>query len=141
MKISHDEITSEHDYSLQEGSHAYGYYPSHCCESYTNLKIDDKEFYISWQTGQSYEHNDYNCPSNDLCISEGGGTDPFLILVSAMYESDFEDAEIMRDIMIEAKESLPALQTEDQLFELYVYLNDITPVFEHEFPNLTDVGG
>jgi len=117
------------------GNNLYGYYKLHNLDVYNVITIDNKEYQAVYQTGQSFLHNDYNCPDPDLAMSTEGGASHELYLISYMYESDFNDDAILNDILSELKDLKFPAQTKDDLFQVWEFLKDNLPMIENYIDN------
>ena len=55
-----------------------------------NIEVRVAEYTATLQTGRSYDHNDYNCPSNNLEVYDDR-SDLILFKLWMSYESDLDD--------------------------------------------------
>jgi hypothetical protein len=134
MNISTTEFVSKHCHSKKEGNYLHGRYAFHCVYAYNDIKIDDIELRAHYETGELYNYEDYDCPSNELELSEGSSILPgaesseVLIIINKLYESDFDDdEEKINDVLEEVKELCPVIDSADKLYDLYMELNANKP--------------
>jgi hypothetical protein len=80
-----------------------------------------------YQTGLSFCNNDYNKPSNELELSENGGTNFILIEINKLYLKDIEEkneeANAVLDLLKEVKQDA----TFKDLKNLYLVLQENHP--------------
>jgi len=74
-----------------------------------------------YQPGNRYINNDYNCPSNELEIYDGG-TSELINLINNTYESDFEN---LSDIALaELSELCSDIKSRNDACQIYKFLMD-----------------
>jgi hypothetical protein len=107
----------------------------HCTEDENIHNIDvfncivfyGTEMGAVYQTGLSFCDNDYNKPSNELELSENGGTNFILIEINKLYlkdiEEENEEANAVLDLLKEVKQDA----TFKDLKNLYLVLQENHP--------------
>lgn len=124
------------------GDYLHGKYVLHNIDVYNWIVVGESQLSAVYQTGMSYDHFSYSCPSENLQLSSAGGTDYLLDKLNELSESDFNsDSEQVIDLLEEFREELPTIQTKKQLLKLYRVLNDNKPLIvnflSEEQQNLT----
>ena len=107
-------------------------YVFHELAVFNEILINDQSFYCEYQTGVSYQNNDYNAPSNKLEIYEDNSCG-LACLLHQMYEDYFEDDELINQKLEEAQKHCEHIKNIDDLFELYVFFNDNDPGFVEDY--------
>jgi hypothetical protein len=128
MKIETTDFESNYHDSQKAGNSTYGEYMLHNIDVYNKIIVDGAELWAVYQTGQSYDHNDYDCPSPDLALSEDGGTSKVLTKIDRLYESDFDDEEAIMEALEEVKGLCPVIDSVEKLKAVYDALNGNLPV-------------
>jgi len=62
---------------------------------FNTINIDDVDYIPVYQTGMYYEMNDINCPTNNIELSEEGGTDEMLLVINDVDIDDKEAIELI----------------------------------------------
>lgn len=118
----------EHTYhcAMQAGNAKNGTYLINNIDVYNKIIIDDIELQAFYQIGRSYQFNDYSFPNPKLELSEACTSD-VLLKINNLYESDFENDELINEALAEIMELCPAIDNIDKLFRVYEFLNDNKP--------------
>lgn len=127
MKISATPFSCTYHHSTKAGNHLHGKYVLHHIDVYNEIIIGDVVLQAVYQSGISYQYNDFSCPNPELELSEAGGTDKTLIKINELYESDFDDEELISEKLEGINELCPIIDNVEKLFQLYVALNDNKP--------------
>jgi hypothetical protein len=127
MNISRTEFDSNRYDSEKVGNHTYGRYVFHSMDVYNIIKIENLELQAIYQNGISYYHEDDDCPSNELELSELGGSDKVLVKINEITETDFDNKKWINEILEEVKELCPVIDSLDKLKEVYKVLKDNQP--------------
>ena len=127
MNISTTDFDFEHHFSKKAGNNTYGEYVYHAVTAFNRIKIDEVELYAVYQTGEFDIHNDYDCPSNELLLSKEGGTSDALLIINDLYQSDFEDQELMNETLEKLKKCCSVIDSIEKLQAVYDALNDNKP--------------
>ncbi|RLI49149.1 hypothetical protein DRO61_05500 [Candidatus Bathyarchaeota archaeon] len=72
-------------YSTRHSDGAYGEHTFVECSYPVEIEIDAETYHASFQTGHSYDHNDYNYPTNSVDLYDDDG------FLSQLYRSDDYD--------------------------------------------------
>ena len=126
MKISTTSFDCNYHGSQRAGKSPHGYV-IHNIDVYNVINVNGIELQAVYQCGRSYNYNDYNCPSPHLALSEEGGTSKVLIKIDRLYESDFEDKELIFETLEEVKELCYVIDSIEKLKAVYDALNDNKP--------------
>lgn len=117
--------------SEQFGSFAHGYYMFHRVDCQFDIKISNQNdiytLFAYYQTGDSYDFNDYNCPSNRLELHDDSHS--ALQIVNQFCDEDFEKepTEYLLEQFEELQEILPCIETLEHMHQLYLALMANTP--------------
>lgn len=125
MKISTTPFNYTYHHSRKAGN-PHGIYILHNIDVYNEIIVDDVKLRAVYRLGESYKHNDSNCPTPELELSERG-TNEILILINNLYESDFEDNELIADKLYKINALCPVIDNTEKLFKIYELLNDNKP--------------
>ena len=131
MKITTSQFDYNYNGSTKAGNDMNGFYVFHNVDVFNSIMIDDIELQAIYQTGMSYTHNDYSFPRNELELSEDAGTDEVLMKINDLYESDFDDINLIDNVLEKIKELCPLNNNADKLFKIYQTLNDNRPALNH----------
>ena len=85
-----------------------------------NITVLVDKYEATLQSGGSYNHNDYNCPSDNLEVYEDG-SDLILFKLDQAYESDLNDDEFVAQL----NESCETSYTAQELNEIRSALFDV----------------
>lgn len=128
MKITSTPFDYTYHHSKKAGNHLHGFYVFHSVDIYNSIIIDDLEFQAVYQTGIYYLYNDYDCPCPEPALSETAGTDDFLLKINELYESDFDNNDLIVSALEEINELCPHINNIDKLVQIYNVLNDNRPM-------------
>jgi len=84
-----------------------------------SLTIDNKTYRVEFQTGHTYDHNDYSMPSNSLSIYEDGSSN--LIANIDYHFDELEDKDVVANINCDAETSY----TSEQMQAIYQALTEL----------------
>ena len=120
LKVTTTDFEYNYHYSEKHGNNNEPDYIRHNLDIYNELM----GFSAVYQSGQSYYHGDYSLPSTKVELSDGGGTDPVLLKVNALYESDIDN--MSNEDMNEFIESLncTSIKTREDVRTVYLELMD-----------------
>lgn len=135
MNIQQTQFDSNYHGNTEKGCSTYEYYTFHEVDVFNEIIIDGEVLQAVYQTGMSNLHNDYSCPDPDLEMSEEGGASHILYLVSNMYESDFDNQEIVEDILLEVRELSKVIKTKEDIYQLWDFLRNNKPCIEDYIEN------
>ena len=131
LNITTNTTAFDYYHSEERGSNAYGWYVWHSAHAYFDITIcnqnDCYTITANFSTGQFYNHNDYNCPSNQLELCDD--SHEALQIVNQFYDEDFEKepTEYLLEQFEELHEVLPCIETLEHMHQLYSALMANTP--------------
>ena len=116
--------TLEYNYfqSHKHSTWMCGDYVTHDADIYNTIEINGLPLIAVYQDSQSWYHNDYSCPRDVAELSSAGGTSKILLIVNAMCESDFDDADAVQYYLDEIDSE--HINTSADLWALYQELMD-----------------
>lgn len=124
---------SEIDFNLhgveRYGSQLRGFYPLYLSTATKNIEVNGVIFVAVYQTGVSYDYEDYNYPSNTLELSGEGGTSEELMMIDAVLEDELleeQAAEAFNDV----KDALK-LNSIEEFREIWSLLRDKPNLASH----------
>ncbi len=127
MKIVFKDICEECHPSTKKGNSTHGYYVYHNIDVVKEIVINDTIILICvFQTGNSFDYNDYDYPSNKFDVFEEG-TSEVLCLINERGEDDDTTSEDALEFLEQIKELEPFLETFEKINELYLALRDEVP--------------
>ena len=126
LKLSVTPFESIH-YSSSLSQCAHGDSVHHRISVWNAIVINGEEFKAIYQTGVSFCCNSYSAPSNRLEFSENASGEGLCSVLNGLYESDFDDEELIAEKLEKAKEYCADIDTKEQLFEVYQFFNDNEP--------------
>lgn len=132
---------SEFDYNYHNSekhydSHANEEYVRHNIDIYNTLSFKGTDFSAVYQTGCSYQNNNYSSPSKKIELSDDGGTDSVLITINQMVESDFEDMNIVEYYIEECNSR--DINNKDDLIALYEAINENLIQAQNYFDSISE---
>ena len=127
MNISTTSFDYNYHNAQKAGSSTHGRYVLHNIDVYNVINVNGIELQAVYQCGVSYNYNDYDCPNPNLALSEDGGTSKVLTKINRLYESDFEDKELIIETLEEVKELCSVIDSVEKLKGVYDALNDNKP--------------
>ena len=123
MNISSTSFEFNYYSSQKAGNWTHGEYILHNVDVWNEIVIEGERFTAMYQTGMSYDYNDYNCPCPKLEISEDGGSHPLIVLIDNLWECDFEEnGDTIKEALEAAQQHCKSINTVDDLHELYDFL-------------------
>lgn len=138
MKITREEFEFKHHSFEKAKIIGYKEYVYHDLDAWNKIIIDDVEFYAFYQTGLYYEYDNYNCPTNDLSLSDCN-TSKELLIIDKLYEDDiFNNTEDAQEALEELIEMGSNIDTLDKMLEVKEFLNDNRPYSAIDF--IDDLG-
>lgn len=127
MNISTTSFDYNYHSSQKAGNYTHGEYVFHNIDVFNIINVNGVELHAVYQCGMSYDYNDYNCPSQNLALSEAGGTSEVLVIIDQLYESDFEDESTILETLKKVEELCPVIDSVEKLKAVYDALNDNRP--------------
>jgi hypothetical protein len=124
MEITDDDFLVDHYSSEKKGNYTHGHYAYHSIEASTELTVDGHKMWVNYQTGNSFDYNDYNYPTNSFELYEEN-SDYGISLINRLYEIDFENEEYINEKLLEINKELPVIKTIDDLEEVYKALIEL----------------
>jgi len=131
LNITTTTMIFDYYHSEERGSNAHGYYMWHSAHAYNGITVynqnDSYTLFAYYQTGDSYDFNDYNCPKNKLELHDDSHA--ALQIVNQFYDEDFEKepSEYLLEQFEELQEVLPCIETLEHMHQLYLALMANTP--------------
>lgn len=127
MNISKSQLDYEYHRTKVVSSNLAGDYVIHQADIFCNITINEQTFQAVFQAGNSYLFNDYSLPCPKFEISREGGADELLEIIDCLYESDFDDEDgIIDEQFEEIRDLCPAIESIEDLFEVWQFLRDLT---------------
>lgn len=114
-------------YSSSLSHCAHGDSVHHRVRVWNAIVINDQKFKAMYQTGVSFCCTSYTAPSNRLEFSENTSNGSLCSVLHELYESDFDDEELIAEKLETAQEYCADIETQEQLFEVYQFFNDNEP--------------
>ena len=128
MKITTTRFESNCHGVQVAGNNTYGRYVLVGIDVFNDIIVDDIALNAVYQTATGYDHNDYSCPSPELGLSDGGGAHAVLCKVDSLYATDFDDEEVINEVLEYVSERCPPVNSVEKLRQLYDALNDNLPM-------------
>ena len=96
-------------------------YIYHNVDIFNSIFINETEHRVVYQTGHSYEMNDYNMPSNELQLYQDN-TSELLSKIDALCEDDLND--LSEEDLAEIIELCSDIKNIDDVIKLFHFLRD-----------------
>jgi len=133
MKLQKTDFGSSYHGESKVGNHLHGLYTLHNVDVFNKIIVDDVELEAFYQTGGKYLYNDFDCPDPDLSLSLSESSEILLVL-DDLYESDFENQELMQEIIEDIRDYIPSVDDVYKLKKLYYFYNDNRPTIDDFLP-------
>lgn len=98
---------------------------------YNDIEIGGNKFGAVYQAAQGFYNENLQTPRAELALSPDGGTDPLLVSIDELCETDFDNSEYISEKLEEIMELCPAINTKEKLRKVYSLLNNNLPFLQN----------